>query len=292
MLPAFVLAAGLGTRLRPLTEELPKPLVPIGDAPALGHALRRLRRAGFEHVVANAFHGAEAIAAFAATRGVAVSREDTLLGTAGGLRKAGDLLGPGDVLVVNGDVFGELDPASLVEAHAPEHLGTLLVRPRPRGEGAVGLAGDGRVVRLRTERVAEEEQGGDFLGVHVVSAALRAALPTEGCLVGDGYIPALRAGAVIRAVCTEVRLFDVGTLADYLAANRAWLEAEGLSSWAHPSARLGAATLERSVVGEGARIEGSGVLSRCVVWPGATCRAPLEDAIVTPLRVVTAAASR
>jgi mannose-1-phosphate guanylyltransferase len=287
VLSAFVLAAGLGTRLRPLTEELPKPLVPIGDRPALGHAVERLRAAGVRTLVANAFHGADAIDAVAATLGVRVSREDALLGTAGGLRRAHALLGEGDVLVVNGDVFGPWDPAALVAAHADGAMGTLLVRRRARGEGAVGLAADGRVVRLRGERVAEEAYGGDFLGVHVVSAALRARLPERGCLVGDGYIPALRAGGTIGAFCTDAPIFDVGTPSDYLAANLAWLEAQGALAWAHRTASIGAATLDRAIVGAGARIEGDGVLARCVVWPGAACRAPLTDAVVTPRRVVS-----
>ena len=76
---AMVLAAGLGTRLRPLTDLLPKPLVPIGDRPMLAHVVRRLRDAGCERIVVNAHHHADAIAEFAATENIEVSREERRL---------------------------------------------------------------------------------------------------------------------------------------------------------------------------------------------------------------------
>src|SRR6478672_7195775 len=96
---AMVLAAGLGTRLRPLTNELPKPLVPIGDRSMLAHVVDRLRAAGCSPVVVNAHHHADAVARACEALGAVVSREDEdLLGTAGGLARARALLGEGDVL--------------------------------------------------------------------------------------------------------------------------------------------------------------------------------------------------
>ena len=284
----MVLAAGLGTRLRPLTDHCAKSLVPVGDRPALAHVLDRLGAASFTRVVVNAHHRARDVRDFVETRGpaVAVSEERELLGTAGGLARAADLLGgAGDAVVWNADIFADVDPLAVASAHAaaPRRDATLVVRPRDRGQGSVGLDASGRVVRLRGERVAEEARGGDFLGVHVIGAALRARLPERGCLVGDVYIPALHRGAILGAFVFERPFFDVGDVRGYLAANLAWLAAQGLSSWTGPGGHVApGVVLEQTLLGAGASANGSGVVERCVVWPGSAAVAPLSAAVVAP----------
>jgi mannose-1-phosphate guanylyltransferase len=294
VLATMVLAAGLGTRLRPLTEVCAKPLVPVGDRPILEHVLDKLRAAGVTRVVVNAHHRAGEVRDFIRKRSphVVVSEESELLGTAGGLSRAADALGAGDVLVWNADTLADVDSGALVAAHtgAPagaECAATLVVRSRERGQGNVGLDGTGRVVRLRQERIAEEARGGDFLGIHVVGSALRARLPERGCLVADLYIPALRGGALLRAFLHGGPFFDVGTVEGYLDANLAWLEATGIERWVAPGARVDSGvSLERTVVCAGASVLGSGTLERCVVWPGATAVTPLADAVVAAEHVV------
>src|SRR5512141_1768551 len=93
---AMVLCAGLGTRLRPLTEERAKPMVPIGDRPALAHVIARVRLALASRVVVNVHHRPEDVRAWAEPENIAVSHERELLGTAGGVARAGVLLGEGD----------------------------------------------------------------------------------------------------------------------------------------------------------------------------------------------------
>jgi mannose-1-phosphate guanylyltransferase len=285
MIPAMVLAAGLGTRLRPLTEHRAKPLVPIGDRPALDHVVEPLRAAGLGPIVINAHHLAGEIAAYGAARGLAVSEERELLGTAGGVAAAAALLGPGDVLVWNGDILARIEVARLLQARGGE--ATLVVLPRPSGEGNVGVDAGGRVVRLRRETVAPGEvRGGDFLGVHVVGAALRATLPARGCLVGDVYLPAMRAGARLTIFDTREPFVDVGTLGAYFEANWAWLRERGASSFVDGSARVSErVTLASTIAGARSVITGEGRVERCVVWPDATLEAPASDVIATPFGV-------
>jgi mannose-1-phosphate guanylyltransferase len=198
----MVLAAGLGTRLRPLSDLRAKPLVPVGDRPALGHVLERLREAGVVRVVVNAHHRAQDVRAFVEAQPgeVAVSEEPDLLGTAGGLAQARDLLGEGDVVVWNADILATVDARALAAAHAREApAATLVVQPMARGSGSVGLDAGGRVVRLRQERFGDETSGGEFLGIHVLGAALRGLLPPRGGLIEHVYVPALARGAVLRA---------------------------------------------------------------------------------------------
>jgi mannose-1-phosphate guanylyltransferase len=283
---AMILCAGLGTRLRPLTDLRAKPMVPVGDAPAVAHVARRVRLALAEggRLVVNVHHRPEDVAAWAEAEHILVSHEAELLGTAGGVARAAAMLGAGDVLIWNGDILSELDPRALLATHAVLVAGaalagaTLAVRPRPAHEGNVGLAEDGTIVRLRQESFGRETRGGDFLGIHVLGERLRALLPATGCLVGDVYLPALRRGETLRAHETSAGFVDIGSVAQYLAANAAWLAARGLDSWAHPTARVNA-SITGSVVGEGARVDAAALDS--VVWPGAHVQSACTGAVVT-----------
>jgi mannose-1-phosphate guanylyltransferase len=277
----MILCAGLGTRLRPLSDWRAKPLVHVGDRPAVAHILDRVRAAGAPRVVVNAHHRGDDVRAFL-PRDVALAHELELLGTAGGVANAAALLGEGDVLVWNGDILAEVDVRALADAHrSSERAATLVVLPRAAGEGNVGVDARGRVVRLRERVSGDEARGGDFLGIHVVGPALRAIAPARGDLVGDVYLPAMRAGADVRVHEYAGAWWDIGTIAAYLDANLAWLAPR--ASWVAPSARVASSvTLGACVVGEGASVEGAGALERCVVWPGARAVAPLADAVVAP----------
>ncbi len=285
----MILAAGLGTRLRPLTGELPKPLVPVGDRPAVAHVAARLAAAGIGEAVINTHHLAEAFTAerlAAIPIALHVIREAEILGTAGGVANAAALLGEGDVVVWNGDILADVDVGALLAAHrAAGAAATLVVAPRARGEGTVGIDAGGRVARLRGERFGVEVASGDFLGIQALGPELRASFPTPGCLVDDGYRPALRRGLLVATVAVEVEWDDIGTVASYLAANARWLARGGRAAFVHESARVAPGVDPTgSVVGAGAVVTGSGPLRGSVVWPGARAEAPLAGAVITPSR--------
>jgi NDP-sugar pyrophosphorylase family protein len=283
----MVLAAGLGTRLRPLTDLRAKPLVPVGDRPALAQVLDCVLAAGVSRVVVNAHHHLDQLRAFVAAEtrhggrpGLALSEEQELLGTAGGIAHARDLLGEGDVLLWNADILTDLDAAGLLAAHRAE--ATLVVQPLPRGQGSVGTDDAGRVVRLRQDSFGAEARGGEFLGIHVLGAALRAVLPERGGLIEDVYVPALSRGATLRTFPYEGGWHDIGTIPRYIEANLAWLACRGLASWVGPGARIAeGVVLDRAVVGAGAIVAGRGSVSRSVVWPGANATAPIDDRVVS-----------
>lgn len=277
----MILAAGLGSRLMPLTAHLPKPLVPVGDAPVLEHVLRALRGVARDKVVVNAYHLGDALRAACDPARVRVVTEATLLGTAGGVRNAAPWLGDADVLVWNGDILApSLPVAELVATHRRDGaLATLAVRPRGQGEGNVGVDARGRVVRLRNERFGAEVRGGEFLGIHVVGAGVRARLPESGCLVGDVYLPQLREGGELAAFFTDAPFSDIGSLDAYRSANRAWLAARGLESYVHPTA-IATGRTHGSVVGAGAVVRADVV--DCVVWPGTEVREARSGRILGP----------
>ncbi len=277
----MVLSAGLGTRMRPLTDWRAKPLAPVGDRAALAHVIDALAAAGVTRIVANAHHHAADMRAFAVRDGrFAVSEELDLLGTAGGVHHARSLLGDGDVLVWNGDILATVDVAELLRAHRAD--ATLLVRMGKTGTGNVGVDEGGRVVRLRRETVAPGEvQGGEFLGVHIVGRALVRRLPERGCLVGDVYLPAMRSGARLEAAPFAGTFWDIGTVSAYVDANLAWLAERGLTSWVADGARVAdGVELDGALVHAGARITGHGRLRRSIVWDDATCEAPADGVVV------------
>lgn len=281
---AIVLCAGFGTRLRPLTEELPKPLVPVGDRSILEHAISHLARAGFTELVINVHHlpGAfERVLAHLAVP-IHVVVETEIKGTAGGVAGAREHLHGEAALVWNGDILVEPPLDQLVAGCAPNSF-CFGVAPRARGEGTVGLNEAGQVVRVRGERFGVEATGGDYVGAYAIGAEARAALPDRGCLFGDVALPLLREGGIITSATVTGPWTDAGDAHSLLAANWAWLRARGLSWFVAGGVELPSTVeLKQCVIGAGARIIGHGSLERCVVCPHATVRAPLRDAIVAP----------
>jgi len=283
----MILCAGHGTRLRPLTDELPKPLVPIGDRSLLAHVASSLRVAGFEHLVLNAHHLAARTLHAAGELGLVGVFEPSILGTAGGVAHAREALGAGDLIVVNGDILADLDFATLVRCHVTRGpFATLAVaQPKPAGEGTLGLDAEGRVVRLRGERFGDEVRSADFVGAQAISTRARANLPREGCLVGDLYLPALRRGVELFACVAAERFWDIGTPAAYLACNLDWLERRGARSFVAGTVAP-EVELDRAIIAAGATVRGEGLLRDVVVWPGATVVAPLHQAVASPHHLV------
>lgn len=150
---AMVLAAGFGNRLRPLTDHTPKPLLPIGGKPMIVHHLEKLAAAGFKEVLINLGHLGHKIPEAlgdGSTWGLSIAYSDegpAPLETGGGLTKALPLLGDEPFLLVNGDVWSDLDFSSIPSSLAENDLATLFLVPKPgwREKGDFSLS-NSRVV--------------------------------------------------------------------------------------------------------------------------------------------------
>ena len=149
----MLLAAGLGTRLRPLTYEVPKPMVPVLGIPVMEHILRLLARHGLDDVVANLHYFPDQIEGRfgdGARWGVKLSYsyEEELLGTAGGVRKVRDHFGGETFLIISGDALTDIDLTALLRRHAEAGgIGTLALKrvDDPSQLGVVILNEEGRV---------------------------------------------------------------------------------------------------------------------------------------------------
>lgn len=177
---AMVLAAGRGTRLAPLTDTLPKPLMPVGGRPLLEHLLIFLRAGGIDDVVINLHHLGDRIEATIGDGSrfglqVRYSREHEIRDTGGGIKHAAPLLGREPFVVVNGDSLLELDLRTVTAFHeARGGVATLAVRPDPEAAryGLVELDGDDRVRRIAglpaATSVATPLRAFMFPGLHVL----------------------------------------------------------------------------------------------------------------------------
>src|SRR6266545_1337303 len=287
MTTAMVLCAGLGTRLRPLSDELAKPLMPIGDRPVLAHILETLGRAAIEDVVINTHHRPDDfdLRIKSMSSKVQVLHEIEILGTAGGVAHAAGALGPGEIVVWNGDIVAPaLDARSLLGSQGGGGAQMLwVVEPLGRGNGTVGLDENGNIVRLRGEVFGREASGGNFLGVQALGATVREGLPAQGCLVADVALPLLRRGGRIASLRYDGPWDDIGTSSALLQANLRWLERRGLPAWVAAGAQIaGEVQLERSIVGPGAKVRGAGLVRDCVVFADGELTAPAERTLAAP----------
>jgi mannose-1-phosphate guanylyltransferase len=285
----MIVAAGLGTRLRPLTRLLPKPALPIRGVPLVAYQLALLRDHGVREVAINVHHLPEALEA-AAERwcppGLELhfSREDELLGTGGGIRRLADFLRESDPsLVIGGDMVLDFDLGSLADWHrAGGHAASLLLREDPREArfGTIGVDGEGRVRRVAGRLdLGGECRAGVYAWANVLSPRVFDSLPAQTAFshLDDWWMPQLARGAQdIRGLVADAKscLWEpVGTPAEYLAVNLG-LGALSYLDLDEASGRAGARVLRDGagaptvVLGAGARL-GDGVeLTRAVVWDG------------------------
>lgn len=229
----MVLCAGLGTRLRPLTDLLPKPAAPLCGLPLVRYALALLARAGIRRAVVNVHHLAGEMeraareAAHDLSLALSISREPVIAGTGGALREARALLqGASAVVVLNGDVLFDADLAGAVASHRRSGaLATMVLAPMPPGAGYAAVEADaGLAVRRVAGRFGPGGAGlarWHFTGLHVLSPALIEAVPATpfACDVNRDLYPALMDGRV-RGHLDHGFWSDLGDLRGYLQAHR------------------------------------------------------------------------
>ncbi len=283
---AFVLGAGLGTRLQPLTEWLPKPMIPVYHRPLITYAFDHVVNAGAEALVVNTHHCAEAYADTFPTNSyhgtpLTFRHEPILLETAGGIANVADLLGDDRFLVYNGDILSDVDLQPLLETHQRDgNEVTLLVRSEGPGLH-IGLKHGSRAVRDIHNMVGNEiDQGYQFTGIYVVEPSfLKRLTPGKKESVIPIFLDMIRKGGGL-GVCLgdDGVWWDLGDVEIYRKVH-AWIRDSEFPKygesgpWECRSAGAdiedGATIDELTIVGPRARVEAGATLSDCIVWPGA-----------------------
>jgi len=298
----FVLGAGLGTRLRPLTDQLPKPLVPVGLKPLITFAFDHLiAEAGAEGFIVNTHHLAEAFAgAFPdgsyRERAIQFRHEPVLLETGGGIKNIADLLrGDRPLLVYNGDILTDLPLAPALASHrASGHLATMILRSNTDPKHIAFDAASGTVLDVRDRFGKGHPHEHAFTGIYLVEPALlefipagakisiipilidliREGKPVGGVVIDDGEWRDLGSRREYLEVHRELRSDLKEVFPRYGAPDRNWRH------WVSPEARMGpgarvlgcSAIGAGAVIGEGAQVEDSLIWPGGIVAPGARLR--------------------
>ncbi len=313
----MLLCAGKGTRLAPLTDHLPKPLIPVLNRPMLLYNLLLLRAAGVREVVINLHHLGDLIPEVlgdGSDLGLSVTyrHERELLGTGGGLYAARDFLAGGSAgscLVANGDSLVEADIVTALGDHVRrDAIGTMALfdHPDPERFGAVRtdasdrIVGIGRITGLPAE-APKVTASRVFSGLSILSPAFFEHLqPGFSCVVRTAWKTLIDSGAQVFGAPVATRLHDCGTPERLLAATRDLLDNPDAFDHAPRPAHQptgigvvepvlfgpdveigeGARVGPHVVLGPGARVAAGVRISESVVLPGATVTADARDTIV------------
>lgn len=288
---ALVLTAGLGTRLWPITTRRAKPTVPLAGKALVEHILEQLRSQGVRDAVLNLHHHPASVAGlvgdgWAYGLRVRYSLEPTILGSAGGPRRALPLIEDDPFLIVNGDTLTEMDLGAMVDAHRRSGaMVTLGVVPNPAPERYGGVVVDGDAV-VDFSRPGVSPDSWHFVGLQVVNRAVFA--PLEDGVPIDSVNRVYRdllasAPGAVRVFKGTGRFLDVGRPSDYLEAAR--LLAADPGDLVSPGAAVAdSATLSDTIVWDGARVGPSARLTRCIVTDGVEVPAGFtaEDRVIVP----------
>ena len=288
----MVLAAGLGTRMRPLTLLRAKPALPVMNRPLLHWTLDLLARNGVTEVMINLHHLPWTVMEAVGDGSVfglrvSYSREPRILGTGGGPRKVRSFFGDAPFILVNGDMVFDFDLRGLARRHEKARAcATLALRPNPdpRRYSAIRTSKGGRVTSLAGLPRATRGPASLFTGVHVLDPALLDRLPPgPSDTVRDLYAHLVEEGETVLGVRVRGKWFDIGSPSLYLSSQRALLAAGfgGAKGGVliHPDAEVHrGARVSRSVVGPGCVIGSGAQVTGSVLWddvrvgPGSSVR--------------------
>jgi len=300
---AFVLGAGLGTRLRPLTDELPKPLVPICQKPLITFALDHLIDIGIEKFFVNTHRLPERFAeAFPDNRyrdiQITFVNEPVLLETGGGIKNIEADLGNGPFITYSGDVLTDAPLQPLIDAHFGGNNDVTLALRKTGLSSEIALRGD-RVVDISNRYGVQGEF--DFANIAIWNPSIFGRIPAKKKI---SFIPILRdwigaGGKIGGVVLGGGKWFNLGSRAEYFDVHRAifsgWRPAYGdRSDWTvriHPSAIVDPTAQLRgcSVVGRDCQVGAGVVLDDTILWPGSqiASNAELIRCIVRARKTVT-----
>jgi len=281
---AFVLGAGLGTRLRPLTDHLPKPLIPIFQKPLITFALDHLIESGVERFIINTHRLPESFEHVFpensyAGHSVTLVNEPVLLDTGGGIKNVQSLLGTKPFIVYSGDILTDVDLGPLIEEHFRAQNDVTLGLRRDTGLGAGVVARNGRIVAISNESNATDNF--DYANVSVWNPEIFRRIPSNQIV---SFIPIIaewirQSGRIGGVVLDDGKWFNIGSRIEYLEVHRAilkerwephyvktpgWSEPIAASAHVDPSAQVRGC----SVVGAESQVGADAILEDSILWPG------------------------
>jgi len=289
---AMILAAGLGTRLRPLTLKRPKALMPVGNRPMIDRVIGYLKRYNTDELIVNAHHHQEQLVAHLDNGrpfglNIRVKVEPEILGTGGGIKNTEGFWDDEPFVVINGDVLTDIDLIRAYQAHQKgNNLITLILHDcEPFNQILINE-------RLDILNIAPKACPGRlaFTGIHIIEPEILSRIPKNRFSnIIDCYQKLIKEGSPIRAYISKGHYWrDVGTIKSYLLANKEVLQEDqimaGPGCRIHDSARL----KEWVVIGRDTSLEEGVEIRRSVLWEGVRVKKGLKviDSIVTSSKEV------
>jgi mannose-1-phosphate guanylyltransferase len=283
---AFIPGAGLGTRLRPLTDRLPKPLVPLFHRPLAAWTIDACGAAGIRRIAINTHHLPQAWQGFIQdaenrARDIRLFHEPVLLETGGGLKNIAAWVEDAPLLVHNGDIFTTLPLEKLIAAHLASGLPATLALRSAGTQKRIALdATLSRVIDLRHE-LGRAPGSHVFTGIYCINPEFLALIPRGEIIpVIPAFLELARQGRLGAVVIDEGVWLDLGDRESYLQAHRELALAPAI----HPLAVIEpGAVIENSVIGPQAVVGSGAVIQGSVAWPGARISAAcwLDGCVVT-----------
>lgn len=287
---AFLLGAGLGTRLRPLTDILPKPLIPVFNRPLIEYALDQCLAAGITEFAVNTHHlPGKWNESFPdqSYRGAPLTffHEPFLLETGGGLKNIEDWTEGQPILVYNGDILATLDLGRLLKTHSRSGRAATMALRSAGHEAHVAI--EGQCVTDIRGMLGRAEGNYQFTGVYCANPEIFRHLPeNKRVSIIPSFLELIRAGKMGASFHDEGIWLDLGTRRSYLNAHLC----AGLGTLRHPESSVASsAVVETSALGAGSRVGKNASVRSSILWPGSAVEegAQLTNCIVYSSTPVT-----
>lgn len=289
---AVVMAGGFGTRLRPLTSNIPKPMAPVATKPMMEHIIRLLKKNGISNIICLLYFQPSVITDYfgdGSHWGVKIQYvySEADFGTAGSVKNAEHLLGE-PFIIISGDVLTDFDLTQIIQFHQrkkSEATIALTRHPNPLQFGVVMTEEDGRISRF-LEKPAWGQVFSDTIntGIYVLEPHVLSRIPPkeEFDFSKDLFPAMLKGGAPLYGCVAEGYWRDIGNLSEYLQGNMDFLEGKiqlldehfvlENGVWKSPTARIhpGAQVIAPAVIGANTQIEEGAVVEKSII--GENCR--------------------
>lgn len=223
---AMILAAGMGTRLRPITNDIPKSIIPIEDKTLIEYLLLLLKRYGIKDIIINLHHlgnKIEEVLGDGSRWGIRISysKEDIILGTGGGIKKAQAFFGDSTFIVINGDILVDLDLRDLIGFH--QKMGgitTMVLRKNDNPDlySSVKIEQNRRIRQIldRPGWSGKDLNSYMFTGIHLIEPRIFKYLPDDKYYsIIDAYMDMISSGEELYGYIMEGPWFEIGTLERY-----------------------------------------------------------------------------
>ena len=297
---AVVMAGGEGTRLRPLTLDVPKPFIRVAGKPAIEYALEALVAAGVKDIIVTTFYKPERLIEHLSggarlNARIFYSVEDQAMGTAGGVAKCLPLIGNDTVIVLSGDVIADVNVKALVDAHKKSGAVATMALTRVENVsefGIVGLDETGRIVRFKEKPKTKEEAFSNLIntGIYVLEPEALRAVPDGATFDFSKQLfpKLLEGGKKLQGVTLEGFWMDVGRPTDLILASRELGAKRGRKEGLREGAKVDGARVTGTDVYPGASVEAGATVEDCILYDGARVEADakLKMTILAPDAVI------